>query len=151
MSDPVSDWIEKAFSMTENEMQLPLMQSKTGNAWDYLRRYRELCDAADPHLACAEHYMFARYMSSLHPVLGGGMPIAVGAYQLAKVMKLFLDHCGAELGLHYGQHEPTRPSAAQVYWGMRGTARGFYGDCGFLPVTLRGFLEAFTALVKQIR
>lgn len=148
MSDPVHEWIEKAFATTANESQTPLMQSKTGNAWDYLRRYRELCDPTDQDLACAEHYMFARYMSSLHPVLAGGMPMAVGAYQLGKVIQLFLEHCGVELGLHYGSHQPTRPSAAQVYWGLRGCGRGTYGDFGILPVSFRGFIEAFSALIK---
>ena len=134
MSDPVHEWIEKSFEMTDDLTHIPLFMNryipflfnKNGDAWDYLRRYRELCDPTDPDLACAEHYMFARYMSSLSPVFALAIRVLIGQYQLAKVEKMFLDQIGITSNMHYGSHQPTRPSARQVYWAYRGLARGLY-------------------------
>lgn len=151
MSNPVHEWIEKAFEIADRSEPLPLFQSRTLSAWCYLKDYRDRCDPADLHLACAEHYMFARWVSSMHPAIGGLMPVIVGAYQLNKVIRLFLREYGIQLGMHYGQSEPTPPSSAQVLWGLRGCARGFYGDFGFVPsFPVRGFVESVVALGRQI-
>lgn len=151
MSDRVQEWIDKALQVGGKSFYVPFTQSETLSAWGYLRDYRNKCDPTDPDLACAEHYMYARWISSVNTVIGSFLPIIIAGYQLSKLMNRFAQYCGIHLGSNvFGPHASTPPTSAQLFWGMRGWARGFYGDIGFLPLWMGGFLPEVIAMGKEL-
>jgi hypothetical protein len=138
----VHQWIDSALKAGRNAyLPVPMPQKVTLIAWSSLKGMRQ--DPAfqtDNALACAEHYMFARWISS---VGGIGVATAVSTmavgYQLYKVQALVAKRAGINLPTKTGAGPATPPSAAQMYWGLRGAQRGMMECPTGMPLGTMGF------------
>lgn len=118
----VRGWIRSALIKYQKKKG---SQARLRNAWLLLQGKRQEKEFQnDLNLACAEHYMFARFSSSIggtqqvvNAVAGAGMAISIPGYAAVKgIAGLF----GKSDSLKSDSGPVTKPSADQIYWGYRG-------------------------------
>jgi hypothetical protein len=104
-------------------------------------------------LACAEHYMLARFLVGAGGGFESGYPLTIfliGSYQLWKVTAFVCKKCtGLNLPIRLGKGPATPPSAAQVMWEMRGAERGLV-DAPFGLIG-PGFIMDIVAYAQDLR
>jgi len=138
MAQPVEFWIDRGLEIGRAQAPYILVPGKsTFFAFAALKGLRvgaglpanvQSFTASEPNLACAEHYMFARWLTSVLPIAAPTLAAFIVAYQLAKIIDpIYSQVMGSHLpGSHWGQKPPTPPSSGQVIWGLRGVMRGSF-------------------------
>ena len=132
----VDEWIDKSLDIGRKQWgHYPWPAKGTFYAWRTLKGLREPDDTRredvndylvhDSNLACAEHYMFARWIVSLLPEAAPIVTFMATSYQFNKLAGLVSRKCAnVDVSIKFGRGPTSPPSAMQLHWEMRGIERG---------------------------
>lgn len=161
----VDEWIERGLDIGRKQWgHYPWPAKSTFYAWTALKGLREPNSAFsaefedyvthDPNLACAEHYMFARWIVSVIPLAAPVVTFMSAGYQLNKLAGLISEKCmDIDLSIKFGHGPVSPPSVMQVQWEMMGIQRGLVDAPLIGPFPNPGFafavLQEMTALARD--
>ena len=147
MSDKVDQLIEVSMDRARKSfLHVPWPAKTTLIAWSILKGFRRSEEYKNnpDELVCAEHYMFARWITSVFPLSAPIIGLMAASYQLTKVANLFsTKYLDVNIVPRFGEGPASPPSAQQLSWEMRGIQRGCLEAPMIGPVPNPGFLLSF--------